>query len=1035
LPPCCFPVPAADLLCHRQVLYGLALSYLYRTPPGGEAQGLGPAGLALLGPRGPFPAGPRTLLLYDAAKKPHASVSCGADGLQLLPPAPQSGYATLQVGSGSSADGGAPSTTWSLLLRDPGTEWEPLARAMAMARATSAAHGSASGAGGPPGVVVQDVVLGDGGPRRDDVAALGDVCEVSYTMYAPPVGQAEDGDAHWASPVETHTRALVALTAAQGPHVAPRGMLEGLTGCAAGGRRLFLVPGAAVCAGPELLAVSAHAQGLLMYDVTLHTARAVLPSTQAEEQAGGVAQQLAPPPPPPLPVTPVEDPRPALVQRMARLASQTDGQMPLPPLPVSRPQSPVEIGGEWEEGRAVSTGGQPLPSAAAPKARAEQQQMGGGTMQEQLSNGHHAHDAGHSMQPAPPPQQQQQQQQQHVSGPPPHAYMPSTPTPMPVHPQIHSGHSGFSHGHGGGQQAPSSAWGATPPSGMHHAAQQQPTHHEQQQQQTMSSPLLSGMGGPGVGYWPGHASPGLMYGAPVQHVPMAMPMAAQPPWAAPQLYHHPASPAYSSGPAAMYYAAAQGDALARLHAVTEHLARSVDSMLHRPPAAFPYSLSAPPPATVASLGTSSLGVAPVSPALSTATTRVTRVAAERDAAEAQRRALAAERDAAEDERDAALAQLVELRLHLAHAQEQVQALQREQSSAAETAGNDVAATKAELAAVQRQAAQRAEELRALVQAHRGAEQAWQRERGELEATCGAWERTAQELQARCEALRRELAEKEARREAVAPVAGEATIEPPPQAEPAARVSPEVARSPQVAEVEPEEAPAAEATEPAVANSEGSPGDIEGPPIAEVPAAAEEPPHAALDEALVSAPAEEAVTVAAEAAEAADPARAASPEPAWEDASETPTAQVAASPVSDAAQEVAAPEVQETAAVVAALPMESIAGETQPSDATVPPIPAAGGPKPTQRPRGAGGRRLPSTAPPPPPSQPAQQPAQVVPAVSTGTAAAAAKPSRRKTIFDESDDDGGGDDVAPPPRPAMPPPPPRPAEPVDDDDGW
>ena len=1011
------------------MLYGLALSYLYRTPPGGEAQGLGPAGLALLGPRGPFPAGPRTLLLYDAAKKPHASVSCGADGLQLLPPAPQSGYVTLQVG-GTSADGGAPPTTWSLLLRDPGTEWEPLARAMAVARATSSAHGAATGAGGPPAVVVQDVALGDGGPRRDDVAALGDVCEVSYTMYAPPGGQTEDGDGFWASPAETHTRALVALTAAQGPHVAPRGMLEGLTGCAAGGRRLVLVPWAAVCAGPELLAVSAHAQGLLMYDVTLHTARAVLPSTQAEEQAGGVAQQqqAPPPPPPPQPVTPVEDPRQALVQRMARLASQTGGQMPLPTLPVSRPQSPVDR--EWEEGHAVSAGGQPPLAAVAPQAWAQQQQAGGDTTQEPPSNGHHAHDVHPAMQSAPPAQQQQQQQQ-HVPGPPPHAYMPSTPTPMPVHPQAHGGDGGMSHGHGGGQQAPSSAWGATPPTGMHHAAQQQSTHHEQQQQQmqqqSMLSPMLAGMGGAaGVGNWPGHASPGLMYGAPMQHVPMAMPMAAQPPWALPQLYHHPASPAYGSGPAAMYYAAAQGDALARLHAVTEHLARSVDSMLLRP---LPYSLSHPPPANVASLSASSL-VPPVSPALSTATTRVTRVAAERDAADAQRRALAAERDAAEDERDAALAQLAELRLHLAHAQEQVQALQREQSSAAETAGTDVAAIKAELAGAQRQASQLAEELQAAAQAHREAEQAWQQERRELETTCGAWERTAEELQASCEALRRELAAEKGRHHQARQGASEATgggaMRPSPQAEAAALVPAEDAEGPKVAEVEVEEAPAAEATEHAIASGE-LPRDIEEP-VAAVPAADEVVPSlAAPDGAQLSAPAEEAV--AEDAAEAAADTRAASPEPAWEDASETPTAQVAASPVIDAAPEVA-PEVQETAAVAEALSTESDAGEPQPSDGAVASIPAAGGPKPTQRPRGAGGRRLPSTAPPP-----QQQPAQQVGVVSTGTAAA--KPSRRKTIFDDSDDDGG--DVAsgaPPPRPALPPPPPRPAGPDDDDnDGW
>ena len=1017
------------------MLYGLALSYLYRTPPGGEAQGLGPAGLAVLGARGPFPAGPRTLLLYDAAKKPHASLSCGADGLTLLPPAPQSGYVTLQVG-GAPADGGTPPTTWSLLLRDPASEWEPLAKAMAVARATSAAHGAASG-GGCPRVVVQDVALGDGGPRADDVAALGDVCEVTYAMYAPPAGLAgastDDAEASWSTPVESHTRALVALTAAQGPHAAPRGMLEGLTGCAAGGRRLVLVPGAAVCAGPELLAVSAHSQGLLMYDVTLHTARAVLPTTQSEEQAGAMAAQHRagppPPPPPPQPVTPVEDPRQALVQRMARLASQTGGQMPLPTLPLSRPQSPVG-GGEWEEEGLTAVAAAATPYGGQPPLAAVAQQVRGDSMQEQLVNGHSAH----NVHPAvvtttqPPHQPQQQQPPPHPAGPPPHGYMPSTPTPMPV-PQ--SGDSGLSHGHVGGQQGPSSSWGATPPSGMHQGAQQQAVHHEQQQQQQqlqqqqMSSPMMPGsMGGPSVGFWPGHAaSPGLMYGAPVQHVSMPMPLAAQPPWALPPMYHHPGSP-YAAGPPAMYYAAAQGDALARLHAVTEHLARSVDSMLHHRPLGAHYSPYHPPAGAAASLGTSSL-MAPVSPALSTATTRVTRVAAERDAAEAQRRVLAAERDAAEDERDAALAQLVELRVHLTHSQEQVQALQQQASSAAEVAGHDVATTKAELAAAQRQAAQRVEELQAAVQGHQQAAQAWQQERDELEATCSSWERTALELQASCDALRRELAAEQQRRQetqqvgqrpAAAPAA--VAIVPLPQAEAAAVVVAEESGIPQAAEVCVEEAPAAEATEQANAHAH-----IEEPVAAAVPAAEQAPSQAVSDGALASAPSDDTPAEAAAAVEdgqAAGISRPASPEPAWEDASETPTATTGAASVSDAAPE------QEAVVVAAA---DADAGEPQPGDGAVASIPATGGPKPTQRPRGAGGRRPPSTA------QPQAPPQQQVPAPSAG----AAKPSRKKTIFDDSDDDGGDADAgAPPARPVMPPPPPRPAEPrvdEDDNDGW
>jgi hypothetical protein len=58
------------------MLHGLSLAYLYRTPAGGAgggSEGLGPAGLAILGVRSGAPAPQRTLLLYDASTRPHAT--------------------------------------------------------------------------------------------------------------------------------------------------------------------------------------------------------------------------------------------------------------------------------------------------------------------------------------------------------------------------------------------------------------------------------------------------------------------------------------------------------------------------------------------------------------------------------------------------------------------------------------------------------------------------------------------------------------------------------------------------------------------------------------------------------------------------------------------------------------------------------------------------------------------------------------------------------------------------------------------------
>ena len=229
-------------------------------------EGLGPAGLALLagpavgGGAVPGSAAVRevSLMLYDAAKRPHTTEPLWSPAAcpTLSPPAPGSAYATL-----SSLSGGA---AFSLLFRDAATEWEPLATAFALASA-AAQRGPQ-----PPRVVVQELLLGSGGAAADDVAAPGDRVRISFSLWE--VEEAE-GEAPLRLSLGDPLRRERESEASLSLGGAPRGLLEGLRGCAAGGRRLVVVPPSCACAGAELLPPSQGRASTLVYDVTLHTAR------------------------------------------------------------------------------------------------------------------------------------------------------------------------------------------------------------------------------------------------------------------------------------------------------------------------------------------------------------------------------------------------------------------------------------------------------------------------------------------------------------------------------------------------------------------------------------------------------------------------------------------------------------------------------------------------------------------------------------------------------------------------------------------
>lgn len=985
------------------MLHGLPLQYLYRTPAGGDAHGLGPCGLAILGSRGPFPAGPRTLLLYDAAKKPHTSISCATEDVSLVPPAPGSGYVTVQEGAGG--------TSWSLLLRDPASEWEPLAKAFLCARATAAAHaaaagGSGDGAAGPPrvGVLIQDIALGDGGAARDDVAAAGDVCEVSYTMRMPPLdasaaGGEEANTDWWETPSSGPARAIVAL-GSTGPHASPRGLAEGLAGCAAGGRRLVVVPGSAVCAGPELLSVGGHgAHGLLVYDVTLHSARAKLTAVPQQQQVDAqaaamqAAMQVPPPPPPPAPATPVEDPRHALAERMGRLAAQTGAPAPmLPALPVSRPSSPVQgLAPRQLPTLFASAPVAPSPQASAPEQPRVDVQQGGNNVDVSQPR----QDLSHSMHEVTMMQTQ--------SGQRPHAYVPGTPAPMPSaapnspHASAHAGGAaqhGSSPNVSGGMAHPAmpgASWATTPPGaamgnppGQYFMAP--PSHGTMDQHGSLfaggPSPYVSPQP-PSAVMWPhgmAMASPtGYLYPPPPVGVPMQMhmpPLAGQQWPFAPHIMPpawHPHTGSGLSGVSADrgFYAGAQSDAMSRLNVATEHLARSLAAVMTAPwtgaAGSAPGLPLTPPVDTVPS------------PALTTASARVARTLAERDAADAQRKAIAAERDAAEDARDKALAEVLHVRAQLSQAQHKAESLQHELDMAVaahgDRAAQDVAAA---LEAARKEMQGRLEEELA------SAARAWEAEKQRIRA---AWERQVAELREEADALRAKLVEVEAAQHTqdavhVPPVRAEDT--PPQEAMPAPAQPEGVQQTVAVNAVPPaacEEHPPTMDTEPDVAQS------------AEV----HDDAPVAVESAVIHVEEVEASASGAHPRDAESEVMAVEAAPTVDTPAEAPEVAEAAPPP--------APEVEQAA------PADG-AALAPPSRA----INGASGPKQTQRPRGAGGRRPPSGAP----------------------AAQSNGQPRKKTFLDSDDDDEEDVQAAKPMGVPLPPPPARPAAPgedEDEDDGW
>ena len=153
-----------------QVLHSASAAYLYKIGGDGATVPLGPAGLAILGARGPAPP-QRQLLLYDAAKRPHVQEAVGPS-FALVPQ--ENLYFYFYA-----ADGGC----WSTLMKSA-ADWEarrsqPLAAAyailrasgpcserrraaaQALARAVLLARCCASAGSAAPAVVCQDVALGD----------------------------------------------------------------------------------------------------------------------------------------------------------------------------------------------------------------------------------------------------------------------------------------------------------------------------------------------------------------------------------------------------------------------------------------------------------------------------------------------------------------------------------------------------------------------------------------------------------------------------------------------------------------------------------------------------------------------------------------------------------------------------------------------------------------------------------------------------------------------------------------------------------